>query len=87
MNEKAKNNQIIIYTGDGWEPVIQVRLGSDTVWLTQAQLAELFGTTKPNISIHVKNIFDEGELMREGTVKEYLTVQKEGNRDVSRKIA
>jgi hypothetical protein len=87
MNEKAKNNQIIIYTGDGGEPVIQVRLGSDTVWLTQAQLAELFGTTKPNISIHVKNIFDEGELMREGTVKEYLTVQKEGNRDVSRKIA
>lgn len=86
MNEKNKNNEIIIYIGDSGEPVIQVRLEGDTVWLTQVQLAELFGTTKPNISIHVKNIFDEGELTREATVKEYLTVQKEGNREVSRKI-
>ena len=86
MNKKEPNNEIIIYTGDGGEPIIDVRIEGETVWLTQVQLAELFGTTKANISIHVKNLFEEGELTREATVKEYLTVQKEGDREVSRLI-
>ncbi len=80
------NNEIIIYEGDGGEPRISVRVENETVWLNQMQLAELFGTTKANISLHIKNIFEEGELTKEATVKEYLTVQKEGAREVSRNI-
>ena len=86
MSNQEPNNEIVIYTGDGGEPVIQVRIEGETVWLTQAQLAELFGTTKQNISLHISNIFDEGELTAEAIVKEYLIVQNEGNREVSRQI-
>jgi len=84
--EEEINNEIIIYTSNGGQAVIDVRIDGETVWLTQAQLAELFGTTKQNISLHIINIFDEGELSREATVKEYLIVQKEGSRAISRKI-
>ena len=84
MKDEHKN-EIIIYEGDG-VPRIEVRMEGETVWLTQAQLAELFDTTVQNISLHIINIFEEGELVREATVKEYLIVQKEGNREVSRSI-
>lgn len=84
--EKTIQNQIVIYEGDDGAPRIEVRFEGETVWLTQMQLAKLFGTTKENISIHSKNIFEEGELTKEATVKKYLTVQKEGDRDVSRDI-
>ncbi|MGB0925162.1 MAG: RhuM family protein, partial [Minisyncoccia bacterium] len=86
MKDSENNNQIIIYTANGGDPTINVRIEGETVWLNQAQLAELFGTTKSNVSMHIKNIFEEGELTKEATVKEYLTVQKEGNRKVSRHI-
>jgi hypothetical protein len=85
MENELPNNEIIIYEGDGGARV-SVRINGESVWLTQAQLAELFGTTKQNISLHVQNIFEEGELAKEATVKEYLIVQKEGNREVSRRI-
>ena len=62
------------------------RMDHETVWLTQAQMVELFQTTKQNVSLHVGNVFREGELNKEGTVKEYLTVQTEGNRNVIRKV-
>nr|QNO57868.1 hypothetical protein OIIBKNPK_00004 [Methanosarcinales archaeon ANME-1 ERB7] len=55
-------------------------------WLTQKLMAELFQTTKQNISLHIQNIYNEGELPLEATVKEYLTVQKEGDRQVSRTV-
>ena len=84
MNNQSPKNQILIYTGWSGQPVIKVQTDGETVWLNQAQLAELFGTSKQNISLHIQNIFQEGELSREATVKEYLTVQKEGNREVSR---
>jgi len=58
----------------------------ETVWLTQAQMVELFQSTKQNISLHINNVYKENELDRNSTVKEYLTVQKEGNRSVKRKI-
>src|SRR6185437_8685492 len=58
----------------------------ETVWLNQNQLAELFQTSKQNISLHVRNVYEEGELPEQGTVKEYLTVQKEGSRQVKRKV-
>ncbi len=86
MKKNDHINEVIIYEGDNGQPRIEVRIENDTVWLSQSQLAELFGTTKANISIHVKNLFEEGELMKEATVKECLTVQKEGSREVSRHI-
>ncbi len=86
MKTDNQSGEIIIYEGGNGQPKIDVRIEGETVWLTQLQLAELFGTSKANISIHVKNIFEEGELTKEATVKEYLTVQREGNREVSRDI-
>lgn len=86
MQDDNAQNPIIIYESDSGALKIDVRIDSETVWLTQAQLADLFGTTKQNISLHVQNIFEEGELDRASTVKEYLIVQKEGSREVSRKI-
>jgi len=56
--------------------LFEVKLQDETVWLTQKLMAELFQTTKQNISLHIQNIFDEGELIPEATVKECLTVQK-----------
>ena len=81
-----EDNKIVIYqTADG-QTQIDVRLENETVWLTQAQMVELFQTTKQNVSLHVGNVFKEGELEQSATVKEYLTVQKEGNRSVSRNV-
>lgn len=79
-------NKIIIYQTEDGQTQIDVRLENDTVWLTQAQMVDLFQTTKQNVSLHVGNVFREGELEEEGTVKEYLTVQKEGKRKVTRKV-
>lgn len=80
------NSQIIIYKTEDGQTKIDVRFEKETVWLTQNALAKLFQTTKNNISQHVKNIFEEGELTQKATVKKYLTVQKEGAREVSREI-
>lgn len=78
--------EIVIYqTADG-ETRLDVRMGNDSVWLTQAQMVELFNSTKQNVSLHVNNIFKEGELERRATVKEYLIVRQEGSRAVKRKI-
>jgi hypothetical protein len=78
----SDNSEIIIYqTGDG-RTKIDVRMEDETLWLTQAQMAELFQTTKQNISLHINNAFKEGEIKSSATVKEYLTVQHEGTRDI-----
>ena len=78
--------EIILYQPD--EAVrLEVRLEDETVWLTQAQMAELFNSTKQNISFHINNTFKEGELSSVATVKDYLTVQIEGNRTVKRKVS
>ena len=81
-----ENNQIIIYQTEDGQTQIDVRMEKDTVWLTQAQMVELFQTTKQNVSLHIGNVFKEGELEKEATVKEYLTVQAEGVRNVSRRV-
>jgi len=65
---------------------IDVRLENETVWLSQAQMSELFQTTKQNISLHINNAFEEGELEKSATVKDFLTVQNEGSREVKRSI-
>lgn len=81
-----EENKFIIYQTEDGQTQIDVRLENDTVWLTQAQMVELFQTTKQNVSLHVSNVFKEGELEQESTVKEYLTVQQEGRRAVSRQV-
>lgn len=65
---------------------LEVKMEQDTVWLSQAQMVQLFASTKQNISLHINNIYREGELEKEATVKEYLTVQKEGGRSISRYV-
>ncbi len=76
----------LIYDAPDGNTRIEVRMQDETVWLTQKQMAELFQTSKQNISLHLQNVFDEGELAADSTVKKYLTVQTEGKREVSRQI-
>ena len=78
-------NEIIVYKPDE-TLALDVRVENESVWLTQAQMAEVFQATKQNISLHIRKIYKEGELREETTVKEYLTVQMEGNRRVQRRI-
>jgi len=85
-NGPSTSSEIVFYQGEDGRSRIQVRLDDGTVWLTQALLAELYQTTKQNISLHLKHIFEEGELDPAATVKKYLTVQTEGKRQVSRLI-
>lgn len=77
-------NEIIIF--EDTEIKLEVNMQDETVWLTQAQMVKLFNSTKQNISLHINNVYEEKELELNSTVKEYLTVQKEGQRQVSRKI-
>ncbi|HED00247.1 MAG TPA: hydroxyacid dehydrogenase [Proteobacteria bacterium] len=78
------DTKILIYQSDSGETRLEVRLQDETVWLTQNLMAELYETTKQNISLHIQNIFEEGELAPEATVKKYLTVRPEGPRTVRR---
>ncbi|MEY3237753.1 MAG: hypothetical protein RI883_1854 [Bacteroidota bacterium] len=78
------NTQIIIYQTENGETKLDVRLENETVWLSQKLMAELFQTTPQNITIHLKNIFEEGELIESATCKDFLQVQKEGVRIVER---
>ena len=78
-----KGDIVIYKTKDGLTK-INVKFEDETVWLTQAQLVELYQTSKSNISEHIKHIFEEGELSQESTVRNFRTVQIEGNREVSR---
>lgn len=82
---EENKSQIIIYQTENGETKLDVRFQDETVWLTQKLMAELFQTTSQNITIHLKNIFEEGELEEEATCKDFLQVQKEGNREVKRK--
>jgi len=81
-----KTGEIVIYQTEGGETKIEVRLEGETLWLSQAGLAELYQTTKQNVSLHIANIYEEGELTPGATVKEYLTVQTEGGRQISRQV-
>lgn len=80
------NGEIIIYQPNTLSHHIEVRMEDETVWLTQIQMKELFNVSKQNISLHINNIFKEGELQNNATVKEYLTVQMEGVRKIKRKV-
>jgi hypothetical protein len=81
-----ERESIVFYYAASGELSIEVRVEDETVWLNQAQMQELFQQTKQNISLHISNIFNENELEKEATVKESLTVRKEGRREVKRRI-
>ena len=81
---QENNSQILIYQNENGETKLDVRFQDETVWLTQKLMAELFQTTPQNISIHLKNIFEEGELEEKATCKDFLQVQIEGKREVKR---
>jgi prophage maintenance system killer protein len=81
-----ENNQIVIYQTPDDRASIEVKLEQETVWLNQAQMVALFQQTKQNISLHISNIYSEGELDRNATVKESLTVRMEGKRTVKRSV-
>lgn len=77
---------LLLYQTEDGRTRIQCRLEEETLWLTQAQMAELFQTSVPNINTHLKAIFAEGELAEEATIKNYLIVRTEGNRSISRDV-
>jgi hypothetical protein len=78
--------QFLLYTGKDGEARIEVRMSGETLWLTQAQMAELFQTTPQNITIHLQKIYEDGELDEKATCKHYLQVQTEGSRQVERQL-
>ena len=82
----TQKSEILIYQSKDGLTRVDVKMENETVWLSINQMTELFQTTKQNISLHIQNIYDEGELQPEATVKEYLTVQKEGPRNVKRAL-
>ncbi len=87
MKKEIKNpkGQFLVYKAENGTVKIDVKLSDETVWLTQKLMAELFQTSIPNINMHLKNIFSEGELKESSTIKDFLIVQKEGKREVKRK--
>ena len=86
MQDVENMGNIIIYKSADGQTKIDVKIEDETVWLTQAQMAELFDSSKQDVSYHINNIYEENELEENRTVKEFLTVQDEGNRKVSRKV-
>ena len=76
MKQKAEN-QIIIYETEDGKTRVEVRFEHENVWLTQKLIAELFNTTPQNITLHLRNIYEERELDEEATCKDFLRVQKE----------
>jgi hypothetical protein len=78
--------ELILYRTEDGQAEIHLRAVDGTVWLSQIEMAQLFDTTKQNVSLHIRNVLSEGELSEEATVKESLTVQTEGRRQVSRSV-
>jgi len=90
MKENSGNmpdkTQFLLYTSEDGKVKIETRMQNQTVWLTQTQMAELFQTTQQNVSLHIQNIFESAELNPESTHKKYLSVRREGSRDIQRNL-
>ncbi len=86
MGNELQKGEIIIYTSEDGSISLDTKLENDTIWLTQDMMAKLFDTTTQNITMHIKNIYEEKELNMNSTCKNFLQVRKEGNRNVSRKL-
>jgi hypothetical protein len=77
--------EVVLYATEDGQAQVFLRAEGGTVWLSQAELAALFQTTKQNISLHIRNVLAEGELLAGATVKDHLTVLADGNRDASKR--
>lgn len=86
-DELEKRGEMILYQTDDGRVNLEVRLEEESLWLTQAAMAELFQTTQQNVSLHIQNIYEEGELEPASTHKDFLLVRQEGTREVGRDIA
>ena len=86
MTSQAPTSQFLVYQAEDGSIKIDVRFEGETVWLPQQQIAELFQTTTADISMHMRNIYAEGELAPEATIKKFLTVRQEGQRQVKRNL-
>ena len=84
--ERINDNTVLIYQDENGITRISVLFSEEDIWLTQAQIAELYDTTQQNISQHIEGIYSDEELEREGTYKKFLLVRTEGNRQVKRNI-
>lgn len=84
--EGQPESSIVLYHREDGSPSIEVRLEKGTVWLSQQQLAELFHTSRENVTMHLRNIYDEGELQESSTSKDFLQVRIEGSRSVQRHV-
>jgi hypothetical protein len=82
----APKGELVLYQTDDGRTRIECRFEGDTIWLTRVHLAELFETSVPNINIHLKGVYEEGELDERATIKPYLMVRAEGSRSVSRQV-
>lgn len=87
QSNSLPEGEILFYQAEDGTMRIDVRLQDETLWLTQMQMTELFQKDKRTISDHIANVYEEGELARESTVRNFRTVQKEGSREVSREVS
>ncbi len=85
MSEE-ENGNIIIYQSEDGDTKIDVRLENENVWLTQQQMAELYQSSRTNVVEHIKHIYEEGELDKNSTCRNFRQVRLEGNRNVQREI-
>ena len=85
-DEALPQSEFILYQTEDGRTRVQCRFENETLWLTQAQIADLFQTTPQNVTLHLKAIFTEGELSETATCKDYLQVRPEGRREVARKL-
>ena len=81
-----EENKILIYTDSKGLTKIDVKLEEDTLWLTQAQMCELYQTSRTNVVEHIKHIYEEGELLQEATCRKFRQVREEGERIVEREM-
>jgi hypothetical protein len=87
MSDLPEESRFLIYQAEDGAIKIEVRFEDETVWLSQPLMAQLFATTQQNISLHLQNIYEEGELQAAVTHKEFLSVRREGTRDVQRQVS
>ena len=86
MKESEDRGEMIVYEAEDGGARLEVRLHNESLWLSQSEMARLFQCTTDNISLHLKNIYEEGELIPEATTEEFSVVRHEGTRDVRRAI-
>ena len=84
--EKFSNDELILYVSADGSIKLDVSIDGDTVWLSQAQMAELFQKSIPTINEHIANVYDDGELVENRTIRDFLIVQTEGTREVRRNV-